>query len=175
MEPTELRYILQELQFSAELPEETLDQLAGESSLQRASAGEMIFREGASNDNLYLLRSGRVALEVNVPSRGNVRILTIGPGEMIGWSSLLGEGRMTASAVVMDAAELIVAPVGKLRELCDHNRDFGYHLMQRMAAALSKRLVATRLQLLDLFGSEPLPVPANSADTPAKVSPGGSS
>lgn len=161
MDTKQLAYVLQELRFSADLPQEVLEQLAAESTMQRMSAGAVVFREGGKNDDLYLIRSGRLALEMNVPGRGAVRILTLGPGEMVGWSSLLDQGKMTASAVAVEDTELVVAPAGKLRELSDANRDFGFHLMRQMADALSKRLVATRLQLLDLFADAPAAIPAS--------------
>ena len=44
-------------------------------------------------------------------------------------------------------------------QLCAANHEFGFHLMQRLASSLSKRLVATRLQLLDLFAETPPTVP----------------
>ena len=164
MDASQLKFILEELQFSAALPPEVLNQLAEESTFERVSAGTVIFREGNQNDNLYLVRSGRLALEMNVPGRGVVRILTVGPGEIVGWSSLLGQGKMTASAVAVKDTELIVAPADKLQAFCESNRDFGYHLMHRMADALSMRLLATRLQLLDLFADAPAPVPASKSE-----------
>lgn len=161
MDTSQLAYVLEELRFSADMPREVLEQLAAESTTRKMSAGEVVFREGSNNDNLYLVRSGRLALEMNVPGRGLVRILTLGPGEMVGWSSLLSQGKMTANAVVVEDTEVVVAPTDKLRELSETNRDFGFHLMRQMADALSKRLVATRLQLLDLFADSPAAVPAS--------------
>jgi CRP-like cAMP-binding protein len=142
---------LEELRFSADLPAEVLQQLAAESTMERKPQGTVLFRDGAINHNLYLIRSGRVALEMKVPGRGSVRILTLGPGEMCGWSSLLDQGRMTAAAIIVEDTEFVVAPADKLRTLSESSHEFGYHLMRRMADALARRLVATRLQLLDLF------------------------
>lgn len=164
MEANQLTFILEELRFSSVFPAEVLDHLAAESAVEQASAGAVVFREGQSYDKLYLVRSGRVGLDMNVPGRGAVRILTLGPGEMVGWSSLLDQGRMTASAVALEDTEFIVAPSSKLRELCEANHEFGFHLMRQMADALSKRLVATRLQLLDLFADSPSPVPVNTSE-----------
>jgi CRP-like cAMP-binding protein len=164
MEANELRYILENLHFSAALPAHVLDFLAANSVLQRLPAGTVVFREGSANDNLYLVRSGRLALEMNVPGRGAVQILTVGPGEMAGWSSLLGEGKMTAGVSALEETEVVVAPAAQLRQLCEINHDFGFHLMRQMALALSKRLVATRLQLLDLFADTPPAIPTRTAD-----------
>jgi CRP-like cAMP-binding protein len=155
MDTKELAGVLGELRFSADMPTDVVEQLAAESTLEQITAGAVIFREGKKNDNLYLVRTGRLALEMNVPGRGAVRILTLGPGEMAGWSALLGQGHMTASAVAVEDTEVVVAPADKLRELSETSRDFGFYLMRHMAAALSKRLVATRLQLLDLFADSP--------------------
>ena len=164
MEASQLKFILQELHFSAEFPTDVIDQLAGESTVRVLPAGAVLFREGAPNEELYLVLRGRLALEMNVPGRGAVRILTIGPGEMAGWSSLVGRGKMTAGAVAVDATEVVVAPADRLLALCDTNPEFGFHLMRQMAAALSKRLVATRLQLLDLFSESPAPIPTRPTD-----------
>jgi hypothetical protein len=43
---------------------------------------------------------------------------------------------------------------GQIVTLCEHNPRFGYIFMRRAALAISKRLSATRMQLLDVFGTE---------------------
>lgn len=151
MDAHQIKFILQETRFASDLPPAILEQLAAQSSLLTAEAGTVVFREGTPNLNLYIVRSGRLALEMNVPGRGPVRILTVGPGEMAGWSALLTGGKMTATSIAVEDSELVVAPADNLRMLSETNHDFGFHLMQQVAGALSKRLVATRLQLLDLF------------------------
>ena len=88
-----------------------------------------------------------------MPTRGGVRILSVGPGDMIAWSALLGDGRMTASAVAIEDTEVVAIPAADALALSETHPEFGYYLMQRVANALANRLVATRLQLLDLFGS----------------------
>jgi CRP-like cAMP-binding protein len=62
---------------------------------------------------------------------------------------------MTCTAVTLDNVEAVVVTGAKLLELCEQDHEFGYHLMRRMATALSRRLLATRLQLLDLFADTP--------------------
>ena len=156
MDTHQLKFILQELHFSSDMPPDVLEQLANEAALKVYSAGSVVFNEGSeTHPNLYLIRNGRVALEMNAPNRGNLRILTLGPGEMIGWSALLGTGHMTASAVAVEDSEVVTVSAESLRQLCDSNQDSGHYIMRQIAAAISKRLVATRLHLLDLFADEP--------------------
>ncbi len=159
MDAGQLQFILEELRFSAALPAEAVAQLAAAAELVRVAAGEVVFREGTANDNLYLVRSGRLAVEMRVPGRGAVRILTVGPGEMAGWSAMLALGKMTATAIAMEDSQLVVAPVARLREISEATPQFGYRLMEQIAIVISQRLVATRLQLLDLFAETAPAIP----------------
>ncbi len=151
MHTKQLRALLTSLPFSASLPERVVDELAAASLLVDFPGGATIFSEGAENHNLYLICEGRVALEMCVPARGCVRLMTLGPGDLVAWSALLGDGRMTATALALDEVKTIAASGPKLLALCEQDHEIGYFLMRRVAIDLSRRLVATRLQLLDLF------------------------
>ena len=146
-----IKSILRRQSFWANVPETDIDALASISMATDFSAGSTIFREGGENHFLYILHRGHVGLDMNVPGRGRVRILSLGPGEMLAWSALLGDGRMTTTATALEDTQVISAAGGRLAELCNTNHEFGYQLMNRVAGALAKRLIATRLQLLDLF------------------------
>ena len=80
--------------------------------------------------------------------------MTVGPGELLGWSPLLEQTRLTASARTMTPVEAIELQGGQLLALCHHDPRFGYVFMRRAALALAKRLNATRMQLLDVFGAD---------------------
>ena len=55
----------------------------------RFTAGELLCREGDEANTFYLIRAGKVALEVYFPGRGNVTMETVEGGEMLGWSWLI--------------------------------------------------------------------------------------
>jgi CRP-like cAMP-binding protein len=156
MDRQQLRDLLTELQFSAALPEKVLDELAQSAQLQGCPAGTVLFREGERNHNLYLISVGGVALEMHVPGRGRVRVLSLGPGDVLAWSALLGNGEMTATAIALEDTQVISLSGHWLQGVCEAHHDVGYALMQRMCIALSQRLLATRLQLLDLFSNTAL-------------------
>lgn len=151
METQQLQQILTELRFSAGLSDEDEQKLAEVSRAQEFPAGAVIFTEGSAPSELYLLRSGRVELCMNVLARGCLPILTLEAGDLVGWSVIIGHGEMTATATAVEDTQVIAISADKLRELCDQDHDIGYQIMLRMAETLSKRLVATRLQVLDLF------------------------
>lgn len=153
MDRQQVRDMLAQLHFSAALPERVLDELAQAGQVQGFPAGTVLFREGTPNQNLYLISVGCVALEMQVPGRGRVRILSLGPGDVLAWSALLGDGEMTATAVALEDTQAISVSGRRMQEVCEANHDVGYALMHRISMALSQRLLATRLQLLDLFSN----------------------
>ena len=155
MNQLELLEVMRTLRFSAELNDETARKLAELLSLRECAAGKVIFEEGTANPWLYLIVEGEVALEMCVPARGCTRILTLGPGDLLAWSSVLGGGRMTAGAQALTHVRMFVASARAILDLCAADHAFGFEFFQSVAAALSKRPVATRLQLLDLYGDSP--------------------
>jgi CRP-like cAMP-binding protein len=156
MDSGELRGLLDTLDFTSSLPTTALDEWARIARVKTFPAGAVLFREGARNPDVFLIVRGHVALEMCVPGRGCMQILSLGPGDILAWSALEGAGHMTATALAQEETEVIVAPGDALLGLCERNHEIGYAVMKRLATAISQRLVATRLQMLDLFGAEPL-------------------
>ncbi|MEU1198640.1 cyclic nucleotide-binding domain-containing protein [Streptomyces sp. NPDC005813] len=113
-----------------------------------------LFEEGGTADRFWIIRSGDVALDVQIPGRGRAVVETIGVGGLLGWSWLcpprqwhLGaETRNPVSAWEFDAAEV--------RELCVTNPAFGLVLVTLVAETIGDRLRATRTRLLDLYGPQ---------------------
>ena len=130
-------------------------------------AGRVLFIEGGAANALSVVCSGRVALDMHVPLRGNVRILTLGAGDLLGWSALVGDGIMSATATVLEDAVLLNLPKASLRRLCDADHTLGYAVMNLVARALAQRLQGARLQMLDLF-SETLPTQSHPAGSGRK-------
>lgn len=135
------------------MPEALRIALASKARLVVYGPGEVLFRENAAAQDLLLILTGSVALEMNVSGRGKVRLISLGPGDWAGWSALMGGGQMTTSAVAQSTAHVAKFSADELRQMCDQNPDIGYPLMKCVAHSLANRLVATRLQLLDLFSS----------------------
>ena len=154
METPSLKEALSRTKFVADFSPEAVNYLARIAKRKQCTRGEILFREGEQSDVFYIVDSGHVCLEMCLPAHGCTQLLTLGPGETIAWSSLVGNGRMTANAKAVDDAELIEFSGAELRGRCEADPEFGYYLMRQMAAALARRLLATRLQMLDLFTAD---------------------
>lgn len=137
--------------FTSQLPDSVQAALASIGVERRFASGDVLCREGEDASELYLLAGGHVALEMLVPGRGQVRVLTLGPGEVLAWSALVGKFGATATGIATDEVRAVVLPADLLWNLCESNHEVGYFVMRELARAVSRRLVETRLQLLDLF------------------------
>jgi len=98
-----------------------------------------------------MIIDGRVALEMHVPTRGSVRIATLGPRDILGWSALVGDGHMSATAVALENTQLLEFPASDLHNAGKDDPSLGRSLMTHVAQSIASRLKQTRLQLLDLF------------------------
>lgn len=115
--------------------------------------GQYLFHQGESATTFYLIRTGRVAIEIHAGERGPMRIQTIGPGEVLGWSWLISPYRWHFDACAVDDVRAFALDGKCLRTKCDSDHDLGYEMFNRLAQVLQTRLQATTFQLLDVYGS----------------------
>ena len=111
----------------------------------------VIMREGDDTHPFGIVASGRVALRLLVPERGATTILTVEPGDVLGWSALVPPYRATSTAIAIEPSELLVFDARALRDALDEDEDLAAALYPRLLRAVARRLEATRLQLLDVF------------------------
>src|SRR3970282_900845 len=83
-----LERIISEHPFFSGMPSEHIALLVGCASNVRFNAGTYLFREGGEANDFYLIRHGRVALEVFAPQRKPLVVGTVEEGEVLGWSWL---------------------------------------------------------------------------------------
>jgi CRP/FNR family cyclic AMP-dependent transcriptional regulator len=147
-----LERILAEHPFFKGLEEPYLQLLIGCASNVRFNAGEVIFREGEEANRFYLIRQGKVAVETFAPGRGPIIIQTLGEGELVGWSWLIAPYRWRFDGRAVELTRAIALDGECLRGKCEEDHNLGYELMKRVAGVMERRLEATRLQLLDVYG-----------------------
>ena len=117
----------------------------------RFQMGEFLMRETQRADVFYLLRAGRVALEINVPGRGPIQMESIGPGDMLGLSWLFPPHRVHLDARAVESVAALAFDAACLRGKMDADSALGYALTRRMLAETYKRLERVRLQRLDVY------------------------
>ena len=118
-------------------------------------AGATLMREGFATEPFGIVTGGRVALRLLVPERGAVTILTVEPGDVIGWSALVPPYRATSTAVASEPTTVLAFDLRRLRAALREDPALAATLYPRVLEAVARRLSATRQQLLDLYGREP--------------------
>jgi CRP/FNR family transcriptional regulator, cyclic AMP receptor protein len=146
-----LENILAEHPFAKDLDRRYLDLLVGCAANVRFEAGHFVFREGEEAKHFYLIRHGRIALEVFAAPAGEVTIMTLGEGEVLGWSWLFPPYRWKFDARAIEMTRAIALDAQCLRSKCEADHDLGYELLKRFAFMVEQRLDATRLQLLNVY------------------------
>lgn len=149
MEP--LDRIISEHPFFHGLIQDHLDLVAGCASNVRFEPGQFILREGQEADLFYLLRHGKVSLEIYVPERGPITIETLGEGEVLGWSWLVPPYRWRFDARAMQLTRAIALDGKCLRQKSESDHDLGYELLKRFTLVVTERLQSARLQLLNVY------------------------
>jgi CRP-like cAMP-binding protein len=112
-------------------------------------AGQTIFHEGDPSLYLYIVKSGQVAIDLHIASKGRRSIMTAGPGDLFSWSALVEPRIETASARAVEETEAVGIKGGALMDLCREDPGLGFEVYHELAEVISARLIATRLQLLD--------------------------
>lgn len=111
------------------------------------------FEMGERADRFWLVRTGRISLDLHVPGRGAVIIETLGSGTVLGWSWLFPPYEWRFGAVAVEPVHAIVLDGGAVRAMCDADAVLGYELTRRFSAVMLDRLQNTRLRLLDLYAA----------------------
>jgi CRP/FNR family cyclic AMP-dependent transcriptional regulator len=151
MEIQTLEKIIAEHPFFADLEDYYTSLLVGCASNVRFDAGKHILREGEEADAFYLIRQGRVAIEILSPQRKPIVVETIGEGEILGWSWLLPPYTWTFHARAVEMTRAIALDGKCLRNKCEQNHHLGYELLKRFGQIMNRRLDAARIQLLDVY------------------------
>lgn len=137
--------------FGAGLPDTVRAQLAGLAEQTTYPAGATVLREGASVDALGVVVEGRVAIRLYVPGRGTQTILTVEPGDLVGWSAVVSPHRSTSTVVALEPTTIVNFNGPALRGALDTDPALAAAVLSRVLQAVVRRLTATRTQLLDLF------------------------
>lgn len=129
-----------------------LQLLVGCATNLRFHADEFLLREGDAANQFYLIRAGKVRLEIATPERGPIAIQTIGEGDILGWEWMTPPYRWSLDGRALEPTRAVALDGACLRGKCDEDHDLGYALFKRFAPIIARRLAATRLQLLDVYG-----------------------
>jgi CRP/FNR family cyclic AMP-dependent transcriptional regulator len=149
----EIAELLEEIEVLRDLDPEYRELIAGCATNVVFSDGERLMTVGDPATEFFAIRRGEIAVEL-APAMGPPLVIeTMEAGQVVGWSWLFEpyitqfdvRARGPVGAISFDGA--------CLRGKCEADHDLGYELMRRFAHLITSRLQATRIRLLDIYGS----------------------
>jgi CRP/FNR family transcriptional regulator, cyclic AMP receptor protein len=140
-------------EFLRGMPADSVASLATTAEAVSFPAGVRLFEEGGPAARCWLLTSGQVALLVPTPGPDDLIVETLGGGDVIGFSWLSPPHEWQFSAETVAATEAFELDGTAVMALCGRQPELGYELTLRLLAAAVRRLQATRIRLLDLYGT----------------------
>jgi CRP/FNR family cyclic AMP-dependent transcriptional regulator len=150
----DLERLLREHRFLEGLAPDQIRFLVSCVTNRRFRAGEFLMREGEAAERFYLLRHGRVALEIHVPGKGPIVMETLGPGNVLGLSWLEPPYRTQLDARACEDVVALSFDGDCLRGKMDADHDLGYVIARRLLEHVCDRLERVRLQRLDVYKAE---------------------
>lgn len=133
---------LQQMAIFGAIDENALHFLLARSRTSNYASGSFIAREGETGTGLFVLLSGRVAVQRRWDDH-EVLLRELGAGECFGEMALLDLGKRSASVLALEDCSVLEMETGLLHDFFEHDtRQFA--LMQmNMARELSRRLRTT--------------------------------
>jgi len=117
----------------------------------RFKAGQDLIGEGDFSRYLYIVKSGRVAVEMVIPPKGRCIIRTGDAGDMLCWSALVGPRVATAAVRAVQDTEALGIKGERLMDECRKDCEMGFELYRALTEVIAGRLNATRLQFMNVY------------------------
>lgn len=124
-----------------------LTKLSGCAANRKYATGELLARNGDPSDRTFLIRAGRVALEVH----GQQPVETAEEGDLVGWSWLFPPYRWHFDARALTPVRAIELDGSCLRRKCEDDPRFGFEFTKRLLFQAHRRLERSRLQAMDVY------------------------
>jgi CRP-like cAMP-binding protein len=141
--------ILEKVDIFRGLSQRQLESLAQISHEKEYRAGEAVFTEHSSGAEVYIIKKGKVCIELGLKGKSNTAtIQRLGAGQIFGELALVDKRSRSATAICDSDCEIITIDRDKLDELFEQDSRLGYVVMRNLAQLLAERLRRTDLMLV---------------------------
>lgn len=137
--------LLARSEFFSAFDEAALQRLVAGASPLRCDRNHAIFAEGDTADELFVVRSGRIAIGRRSPDGRESLVALMEAGDLFGEMPLFDGGERSASARALEASELLRLPYVLVRNALDDHPE----LLWDVVSLLAQRLRSTDSALAD--------------------------
>jgi CRP-like cAMP-binding protein len=133
------------------LSAEQLGKVAEIASRREVAAGEFVFREGSTGDEMYVVVDGTVRISKEIPGAGEEALTLLGPGSYFGEMAAIDDAPRSADAVGHSACALLAIRREDLDRVMFLDKDLAYAVLWAFVRTLSSRLRETSEKLRSFF------------------------
>lgn len=98
----------------------------------RFSGGATVFRQGDAGSSMYVIRAGKVRLLKESQGRKRV-VTTLGPGDFFGEMAVVTGRPRSATAEVLEEAELLRVPADKVQSMIAGTGEIALRMIRQLA------------------------------------------
>ena len=131
-----------------------LDTLARMARWSHHPAHSWLAHAGDPPNWFHAVVDGRVGIEIDAPGRAPLIVATLHQGDVVGWSWFVGREPWQFDVVALDDVVTVAMDVDPLLDACASSEGLRHELTTRLLRVVASRLHGTRLQLVDVYGSE---------------------
>jgi len=147
--------ILKEIELFKGVASEVMNKVAGICSEESYSKDTVLFEKDAQAKCLYILSEGTINLVIK--NGGYITYSLSEPGDVFGWSSMLENGKYTASGTCASDLKVLKIESDKLIKIFHNHPEFGFKVLQRLAGVISRRLSNAYRDLLTARSTDTTP------------------
>ena len=147
--------ILKEIELFEGVDFEVMNEIAGICSEDSHSKDTVLFEKDEQAKCLYFLLEGTVYLVIK--NGGSITYNLSEPGDVFGWSSMLENGKYTASGICATDLKVVKIERDKLNRIFQNRPEVGFKVLQRLAGVISRRLSNAYGDLLSARSTDTTP------------------
>jgi CRP/FNR family cyclic AMP-dependent transcriptional regulator len=141
---------LSKSKIATELTPEQCRTLAGTVTVRELQAGEVLVREGESDDHLYIVVSGSLGVIKAVGTENELTLNVMRPGDVVGELSFLDGATRFASLVAVAESRVLGLSRGDLESMLERDPHLVYRIMRaivRVVHDIQRRLSMQTVEL----------------------------
>jgi len=132
--------------------EEARASLEGAVEIRSVKAGKKVFKAGADDKELFIIRRGVVKLTLPIHKKESYHLATCGPGEIIGGMGFLDNTGHTADALALTDVEVYALTRERFLALTEEHQLLAFAIVENIAHNLASRLRVAAAEIAALRG-----------------------
>jgi len=142
---------IREIYFFSDLDDSEINALKNVIEIKEYAAGDVIFEEGSSGSELYIIANGKVSVNKRTAENDQYKIMALEKGDIFGIMSFLDKATHDATIIAEQKARVIRIDKSVFDNIANSNLSIAYKILRRLAMHLTGIVRKTNREYMDLM------------------------